>query len=55
MLLNLLMDIRISKTNSCKVYFNIIEEVKNKDPELYTGSLVTIADRVTWGATGPYR
>ena len=25
----------------CKGYLTVIEEVKNKDPELYTGSLVT--------------
>jgi len=39
----------------CKVYLTVIEEVKNKDPELYTGSLVTIPDRVTWGVRGLYR
>jgi hypothetical protein len=39
----------------CKVYLNFTEEVKNEDPELYTGSLVTFLDRVTWGVTGLYR
>ncbi len=39
----------------CNVYLDVMEEVKNKDPEVYTGSLVTFLDRVTWGVIGLYR